>query len=162
MTLSEFKATIKKYYDDKVGFNVNHYHSEIVLEVEYVIGTNSINHALVDLIYIDKVKHRVFYVGKSPELKSGWFSRKLPLFIKTVDFFNFADKKHKYDDYEVYFAWNYDYKDNDVFDYIPLIPKIEAKPSTQQIQKIELFTDSTKTFKVKARNLHEKLKSQVY
>lgn len=161
MKLSEFKATIKDYYDKNVGFNVNHYHSEILLEVEYKIGSGAINHAFVDTVYVDDVKHRVFYLSKSSELKSGLFSRKHPLFIPTIKFFEFADKKHRYDYYDVYFAWNYEYKDEDLFDYVPLIAKIEAKPDPHRIQKIELFSDDKIPFKVKVHNLHENIKGQV-
>lgn len=160
MKLSEFKQAISTYKDNEIGFDVNHFHSDIFLEVEYSTKStvsNSTESAYIDYVYVDKTKHRIFYVGKSESRKSGIFSRKLPMQINAMKFFNWAEAENKYDDFEVYFAWNYDFKDESVFDYVPLSGSVKAMPSVRDLKKLVFTAEKGKTFKIRVRNLHENL-----
>ena len=157
MKLREFRQAIATYKDNEIGFDVNHFHSDIFLEVVYENGSKAIESAYIDYVYVDKKKNRIFYVGKSESRKRGIFSRKLPMQINTMKFFNWAEAKNKYDDFEVYFAWNYDFKDESVFDYVSLSKSVKAMPSVRDLKKLVFTAEKGKTFKIRVHNLHENL-----
>lgn len=156
MKLSDFKRAIADYRESKMGFDINDRHTNILLIVK-----NGSEETPIDYVFVDRKKNRIFYVGKSKELKQGFFSRKTPMELNADKFFQWSEKESRYDSFEVYFAWNYDYKDQELFDYAPMTNYVSAEPSRRNLKAMEFAVDPKKSFKVKVRNLHEKLLKKV-
>ena len=138
-----------------------HNDKKIYLKVKYPSGSrSSLEENYVDYIYIDDKKKRVFYVGKTESLRKGWLFKQKPMLIPLKKFYGWASRsKADYDEYEVYFAWNYDYKDEDVFDYIPMSEKVEIEDSPSTFKAIVLYTvEDVSAYKFKAKNLNESIK----
>lgn len=163
MKLFEFKQAISSYRKTNIPLDKSLIDRKITLKVKYSTrstGGAPVEEKFIDFIFIDQVKNRIFFVGKSDDLKIGFFSRKKPLEIKVEKFLNWTQKRGEYDNYEVYFAWQYDFKDEEVFDYIPLMDKISYEPEldARNLKTMVFYTvENAALFKVKVKNLNEKL-----
>lgn len=156
----ELKKLILDFLTQKVGkhcFRLSHFDKSIFLKVEH--STKSSNKKEIDLIYkvyIDNVKKRVFLVGMSENRQHGFFFKKHPVDIRYGNFLKWLSKRDSHDSFEMYFAWNYDFKDQSVYDYIPLDKKIEAEPKPENLVSLVFSSiDDPEKLQMKVKNLHE-------
>ena len=165
MKQKELRASVAKYLDEKMGTYLplmSHNGKRLSIVVKYPTGSSSsLSEAIVDYMYIDNAKRRVFFVGKE-DANYGLIASLLgkgPLSIKVKNFEAWANAAtDKYDDYEVHFAWKYEQHYEDVYNYIPLVEKVEAYPNPAHASGMIFYADSdVSAFKFKAKNLNESL-----
>ena len=137
-----------------------HDRKDIYLKVKYRNpSSTSFEETLIDYVYIDSKKKRVFFVGKSQDQRDrSWFNKR-PMEFSLEKFNKWATKSlDKHDQYEVYFAWNYEHKDASVFDYAPLSNVVKIEPSVEKFEWLCFEVDSAATpFTIKAKHLHESI-----
>lgn len=160
MKQAEFKKIVLDYIEKKVekySIRLSHFNIPIFLKVEHPTNTPSLHDIdVVFQIYIDNKKKRVFFVGKSEQLQQGIIFKKYPLEVKFNKFIKWLTKSDKYDEYEMYFAWNYNLKDESVYDYIALDKKVNASPKIENLDSLIFYTvDDLKAYQLKVKNLHE-------
>ena len=162
MKVSELRQAVLKFFGSEEFGNhlpmLFHNGRKVFFKALFPSGSsNEIEESLIDQVFIDGKKKRLFYVGKEEGLRRGLLFRKNPMSIKLEDIFKWSKKPSKYDEYEVYFAWNYESKDRVLYNYTPLTSKIDADPNYPNIECVVLQAEEDfKSFKLKAKNLHEK------
>lgn len=163
MKVNEFRQVISKFFKSEEFGNhlpmLFHNGRKIFFKAIFPSGSSNQTEeeSLIDQVFVDSKKKRLFYVGKEEGLRHGLLFRKNPMSIKLEDVFKWSKKPSKYDEYEVYFAWNYESKDRVLYNYTPLTQKISADPNYPNIECIVLQAEEDfKSFKLKAKNLHEK------
>lgn len=147
--------------EKRVGLDVRNLNKEVLIKVKYATRSSRnqlIENAFTDLIALDEVKKRVFFMSKSIELKAGFFSRKNPKSFELKKLFSWAKAKGEYDEWDVLFAWKYDDHDEIVLDYIPLDNVLECEPSEDHIEVLTLSSvKDGSAFKLRVKNIHESL-----
>ena len=159
MKLLEFRKSVAATLDDIGRFLPVYIHDKKKIYLKVVYDSNKED--LVDYIYIDSKKKRIFFVGKSQERRDkSFFFNKRPQAFSIDKFYKWATAaSNKRDEYETYFAWNYEHKDEELFDYAPLSGETKVEPSAQRFEYMAFEVDSSvNSLKMRARSLRESIK----
>lgn len=164
MTLKEFRAAVSTSLKDQLGRFLPVYFypaskDTVFLKVKYSSEAGE-HESYIDYIYVDNKKKRLFFVGKSDEKRAAsWFNKHIKSFLVRNILKWAREAKNRRDEFEVYFAWSYDYKDSPYFDYIPLGDEVEVKPSASRFEVLEFNSvPNADAMKIKMTNLHESIK----
>ena len=159
MNIAEFKkAHIKAFNQIGASFPIFlHNGRKVGIMMNFKSpSSNQENKVFIHGVFTDKIKKRIFYVGLDEELRHSFFGEKKPLKQSLVDLDKWSKGTGKYDDYEVWFAWKYDLKDDKVFDITPLGPDITMNPDPNHVVELVYNQDpSINTFRTKLHTLHE-------
>lgn len=159
MKLLEFRKSVAATLDGVGRFLPMYIHEKKKIYLKAVYASKK--EALVDYIYIDSKKKRIFFVGKSQERRDkSFFFNKRPQAFSIDKFYKWATSaSNKRDQYEAHFAWNYEHKDEELFDYAPLSGGTKVEPSAQRFECVAFEVDSSVgSSKMRARSLRESIK----
>ena len=165
MKLSEFKRAFSRYLSHLSSTShklfTNRW-AKLKIKVRHPTASGAVEEKYVNYFFIASEKKKIFLVGDYDEQRStSIFSDILGIGgPKKISFQSLENwtKETKMGDYEVFFAWKYDLKDETRFDYIPMTDKFSADPSEYEPESVVMESDMDAThYKLKARNLRESL-----